>query len=259
MQSRSATPTIRYWCQWLAASVQLPAAVHTARSSQQRFAVRERHDLACRQLQDETYTMKLNMRSHLWEPVSCRGVPANRFKCFPQSNEDTCTISPQSVDNAVCARCAGVVHGGKLSYWVRNEDFLLQFGGIMAQDYVSPQEALWTFNVSSRTWRQQFASGVLLEPVTACGLAVANGRAYLLSFSHEREGVMEIYKLNLDTWRWRLLPCAGVIPPPAFGEPLKNQWLFHTGEHSCSATWQFAMRLHDHDGRPRAKATPLPR
>ena len=93
----------------------------------------------------------------------------------------------------------------------------------MAQDYVSPQEALWTFNVSSRTWRQQFASGVLLEPVTACGLAVANGRAYLLSFSHEREGVMEIYKLNLDTWRWRLLPRAGVIPPPAFGEPLKVQ------------------------------------
>ncbi len=31
----------------------------------------------------------------------------------PVDAEDTCTISPQSVDNAVCARCAGVVHGGK--------------------------------------------------------------------------------------------------------------------------------------------------
>ncbi len=58
----------------------------------------------------------------------------------------------------------------------------------MAQDYVSPQEALWTFDVSSRTWRQQFPSGVMPEPVTARGLAVANGRAYLLSFPHEREG-----------------------------------------------------------------------
>ncbi|KAL0051615.1 hypothetical protein WJX82_010764 [Trebouxia sp. C0006] len=72
---------------------------------------------------------------------------------------------------------------------VAHEEFLLHFGGTMAQDYVSPQEALWTFNVSSRTWRQQFASGV--------------------------------------------------IPPPAFGEPLKNQWLFHTGEHSCCGIYIF--------------------
>ena len=31
----------------------------------------------------------------------------------PVDAEDTCTISPQSVDNAVWAHCAGVVHGGK--------------------------------------------------------------------------------------------------------------------------------------------------
>ncbi|DBB14120.1 TPA: hypothetical protein ACH3X3_001072 [Trebouxia sp. C0006] len=71
---------------------------------------------------------------------------------------------------------------------VAHEEFLLQFGGTMAQDYVSPQEALWTFDVSSCTWRQQFPSGVMPEPVTARGLAVANGRAYLLSFPLEREG-----------------------------------------------------------------------
>ncbi len=40
--------------------------------------------------EDETYMMKLNMRSHLWEPVSCRGAPANRFKCLPQSNGEQC-------------------------------------------------------------------------------------------------------------------------------------------------------------------------
>ena len=50
-----------------------------------------------------------------------------------------------------------------------------------------------------------------------CGLTVANGRAYLLAFPHQREGVMEVYELKLNTWRWRLLPHAGVIPPPAFG------------------------------------------
>lgn len=40
--------------------------------------------------EDETYMMKLNMRSHLWEPVSCRGAPANRFKCLPQSTGEQC-------------------------------------------------------------------------------------------------------------------------------------------------------------------------
>ena len=97
-------------------------------------------------------------------------------------------------------------------------------GMMTGEDYVSPEEALWTFNVSSRTWQQRFPSGVLPQPILTCGLAVANGQAYLLSFSPEREEVMEVYELSLDTWRWRLLPCAGLAPPSAAGvTPVKVQ------------------------------------
>lgn len=124
-----------------------------------------------------------------------------------------------------------------------------------AQDYVSPQEALWTLNVSSRTWRQQFASGVLPEPVTACGLAVANGRAYLLSFLHKRQGVMEIYKLNCNwegAWTQHCLfnkllgqPAQGYVcvwgQCPELKDDLQNQWLFHTGEHSCCGIYIFEL------------------
>ena len=94
----------------------------------------------------------------------------------------------------------------------------------MGQAYVSPQEALWTFNVSSRTWRQHFPSGVLLQPALARGLALANGRAYLLSTAHDEEGPMQVHELNLDTWHWRLLPRAGIVPSSAFGvTPVKVQ------------------------------------
>ena len=38
--------------------------------------------------EDETYMLKLNMRSHLWEPVSCRmGAPADWSKCIKSTGE----------------------------------------------------------------------------------------------------------------------------------------------------------------------------
>jgi len=42
--------------------------------------------------EDETYMMKLNMRSHIWEPVSCRNAPANRSICLPQSAGEQCML-----------------------------------------------------------------------------------------------------------------------------------------------------------------------
>ena len=40
--------------------------------------------------EDATYMMKLNRLSHTWEPVSCRGAPADWSRCHPQTIGEQC-------------------------------------------------------------------------------------------------------------------------------------------------------------------------
>ena len=63
------------------------------------------------------------------------------------------------------------------------------------------------------TWQPRFPSGPLPPPDMACGLAIANGCAYVL-IDHpdmllDNELQMEVYELDLATWHWRILPCQG--------------------------------------------------
>ena len=79
-----------------------------------------------------------------------------------------------------------------------------------------PNESLWTFNPSTSRWTQQHATGELPDPMLACAsrrdLAVVGDSAYLLVKDPVRLKRMMVYRLNLRTWHWQLLPHKGSGP-----------------------------------------------
>ena len=80
---------------------------------------------------------------------------------------------------------------------------------------VTPQHALWTFNISTSTWQQQHPTGQLPEPHlahVATGLAVVNGKAYALINDPQQSKRLEVYELDLATWHWRRVPGVGAQP-----------------------------------------------
>jgi len=79
-------------------------------------------------------------------------------------------------------------------------------------EYVEASEALWTFDTKSHRWQQQHPSGPLPAPHLAWGLALFNGRAFLLANDPTMQMGMEVYELDLQEWHWRLLPCHGPAP-----------------------------------------------
>ena len=69
-------------------------------------------------------------------------------------------------------------------------------------------QALWSYDTQQHRWQQRRATGVLPEPRRTVGLAVANGKAYLLS-DHEIadwNNTLQVYELDLESWHGRLLP-----------------------------------------------------
>ncbi len=81
----------------------------------------------------------------------------------------------------------------------------------MAYDIVSPEEALWTWDINNRTWQQMHPTGDIPAPDSALGLAVANGRAYLLVNEADMPH-MGVYELDLQQWHWRKVPLEGHAP-----------------------------------------------
>ena len=81
----------------------------------------------------------------------------------------------------------------------------------MASDIVSPEEALWTWDINNHTWQQMHPTGDIPAPDAAFGLAVANGRAYLLVREANTRHV-GVYELDLQQWHWRKLPLEGQSP-----------------------------------------------
>ena len=80
---------------------------------------------------------------------------------------------------------------------------------------VAPQDALWTFDISTSTWEKRRATGQLPVPHLAhiaTGLAVANGKAYALINEPEASKRLEVYELDLATWHWRKVLGAGSQP-----------------------------------------------
>ena len=81
------------------------------------------------------------------------------------------------------------------------------------QEYMDSDECLWTFDIKQRSWRQRHATGPFPEPCKTFGLAVANGRAYLLARQANWSAAWQVYELDLETWQSRLLPCDASAPP----------------------------------------------
>ena len=79
-------------------------------------------------------------------------------------------------------------------------------------EYVQASEALWTYDTKSHRWQQQHPSGPSPAPHLARGLALFNGRAFLLADEPTMQMGMEVYELDVQEWRWRLLPCHGPAP-----------------------------------------------
>ncbi len=81
----------------------------------------------------------------------------------------------------------------------------------VAHDIVSPEEALWTWDINNHTWQQMHPTGDIPAPGAALGLAVANGRAYLL-VNEADVPHMGVYELDLQQWHWHKLPLKGDAP-----------------------------------------------
>ena len=77
---------------------------------------------------------------------------------------------------------------------------------------IGRHEALWTFDIAQSAWSQQRATGDLPEPHLVCALAIANSRAYVLANDPEGTRRLEVYELDLDSWKWRRLPAVGTQP-----------------------------------------------
>ena len=80
-------------------------------------------------------------------------------------------------------------------------------------EYLQPNESLWSFDIKQRAWQQRQATGQLPDPRRTCGLAVINGKAYLLANEENPKGHMIVFELDLQTWQCQLLPCQGIAPP----------------------------------------------
>ena len=80
-------------------------------------------------------------------------------------------------------------------------------------EHVHATEALWTLAINTNTWQQRHPSGTLPAPSLAIGLAVFNGRAYVLANQARMAGCMKVYELDLEALQWRFLPCKGQAPP----------------------------------------------
>ena len=68
-----------------------------------------------------------------------------------------------------------------------------------------PSEALWTCDITQRTWQQQHPTGDLPPLHEARSLTVMNGRGYLLVTRDLHDTGLEIYELDLQKWHWQLL------------------------------------------------------
>ena len=81
----------------------------------------------------------------------------------------------------------------------------------MTREVVSPEEALWTWDINNHTWQQMQPTGDIPAPEAALGLALANGRAYLL-VNEADTSHMGVYELDLQQWHWRKVPSEGHAP-----------------------------------------------
>ncbi len=67
------------------------------------------------------------------------------------------------------------------------------------------EEALWTFDIPTHTWRHHEASGDLPGPHLAIAMTVFKDQVYLLCNAPEDTDPAELYVLDLDTFTWRVL------------------------------------------------------
>lgn len=67
------------------------------------------------------------------------------------------------------------------------------------------EEALWTFDIPTRTWRHREAFGDLLGPHLAIAMTVSKDQVFLLCNSPEDTDPAELYVLDLDTFTWPVL------------------------------------------------------
>ncbi len=71
--------------------------------------------------------------------------------------------------------------------------------------YMHSEEALWTFNIPTRTWRHREAFGDLPGPHLAIAMTDFKGQIFLLCNAPEDTDPAELYVLDLDTFTWRVL------------------------------------------------------
>ncbi len=71
--------------------------------------------------------------------------------------------------------------------------------------YVQSEEALWTFDIPTRTWRHHEAFGDLLGPHLAIAMTVFKDQVFLLCNAPEDTDLAELYVLDPATLTWRLL------------------------------------------------------
>ncbi|DBA93299.1 TPA: hypothetical protein ACH3X2_003581 [Trebouxia sp. C0005] len=200
----------------------------------------------------DCHLMKLSKHTHHWEPVSPpEGVSREpSYHAAGVVHHDKLYLPMRPFPNL-----QGLTDGMRIFEPVRQEwtvlsvnvwptawakqllaateDYLVQFGGInVASDIVSPEEALWTWDINNHTWQQMHPTGDIPAPDAAFGLAVANGRAYLLVREANTRHV-GVYELDLQQWHWRKLPLEG--QSPRFNQSLvpvvvQNKWLMVAGE-----------------------------